>query len=84
MKENILLAAAAVVGIGFCLRGIRQNQLGPHQVNHYVAGTLRNSMVVTNPEYLTYEWSYEWTNGAVQMVPHVRTNFYWRVWSIWR
>ena len=40
MKENILLGCLLVVGIGFCLRGIRQNQLGPHQVNHYVAGTL--------------------------------------------
>lgn len=77
MKENFLLSVLLVIGLGIFLHGVRQAQHGPHVVRIYVAGTLRGSMTVTNPEYVHYVGDESGRAVAV-------TNYYWHVWKIFR
>jgi len=77
MREHLqfwfLLAFAGLL----FLYGKRVEQLGPHRVNYYVAGQLRGSMMVTNSAYVHYVGDEQ---GRAVLV----TNYYWRVWSIFK
>ena len=77
MKHNLFLGALFLLGVGCLLAGIRQSQLGKHDVKFYVAGQLRDEMVTTNPAYYFYE-----TDAFGKTVLH--TNYYWKVWRIFR
>ena len=77
MKQNLFLGALLLVGVSCLLAGIRQSQLGRHDVKFYVAGQLRGEIVTTNPAYLFYT-----TDEFGKTVR--RTNYYWTVWRIFQ
>lgn len=78
--DGVLVVILCVLVLGV----IRRNQLGIHTVRNYVAGWQVGSFDTTNPVYYTMAWRYVATNGTVVQMPERITNYYWRVWSIWR
>jgi hypothetical protein len=88
MKKKMLLMVSDVVFVLIvCAMGlalVRQNQLGKHTIRNFVAGHQVGSFETTNPVYVTFAWHYGLTNGVVVQEPLRVTNYYWRVWSIFK
>lgn len=71
------LALAAFFSIG-------TNQLSPHRVTVTLAGKVLSSEMVTNPEYVTFTYSTVASTNGLRYVATPTTNYYWRVWPIFK
>lgn len=74
-----------VASLAFALLlSIGTNQLSPHKVTVSMAGKVWSERWVTNPEYVTFEYKTQVSSNGLQYIPVPKTNYYWRVWEIFK
>ncbi len=74
----------SVLVLLFWLSAIRASQFAPHFVTSRMGREIMFQDTVTNPAYLTFNYSTEAT--ATGLVIHAQsvTNYYWHVWGIFK
>jgi len=76
----IVLILAAILGWWMCI--LNRNQHAPHRIDHLYDGKVIRSEWTTNPAYTTMYMATNWASTGVVYSVAFRTNYYWKVWSI--
>ena len=70
----------------FWLRAVRASQLASHKITNSINGKIISQFWTTNPVHVQYVYTgqYALTSNGWRAVQTPVTNYYWRIWNIWK
>lgn len=84
MKDLWIGWLAAISAVAIFLFAKYDEQHSPHRVRSTYCGKVLADFTATNPEYVTLKWEHKLTSNGMEQVAVPVTNYYWKVWSIFR